>query len=356
MKKELHHLEDFLNDDDFREWVLEGKSGRLHLYWLRWLETHPDKASPFHQAVKVLESLKDESVPWDQDRKSRTLRHIQAGIRKTQSTGDKYVSLYPRQKKRPYHRYKIAASLAILFAFTLTFWWLRTANRSAQQEGAANDWVTQTNLRNQFSEIQLPDGSTVTLHRDSELKYDRSGFGRGHRNVYLTGEAFFEVQKNPEQPFRVHSGEFTTTALGTSFNVRAYADLPIKIQLATGKVKVYSDGESQQSGEEIILSPGQEAALGKDQQLHVRQIAIGKIAAWKKGVLVFDKTPFEEAVKILERWYGVEIDVKGPADRQPVINGKFDNEELDKTLASMQFALDFSYSINDQHIKIEFNR
>lgn len=355
LTKKLDRLDDFLNDDDFRRWVLEENKNDRNLYWSGWAANNPDKAGRFRQAIQVLESLRDESVPWAEERKIRTLRNIRSAIRKAQGARETNI-LQPRDWYRlPRVWYKTAAAAAILLFFSLAVWQLGRDSHVPSSEIAFSDWVTESNKSGQRSEVVLPDGSIVALNAESELKYDRLDFGKGHRDVFLTGEAFFEVRKNPESPFRVHSNELITTALGTSFNIRAYADLLTRVQLATGRVSVNRDRKSSPAGEAVLLEPGQEAVLGRDEKLQVRHIAVSRIDAWRNGILLFDRTPFREAVKTLERWYGVEITVKGLGAGEPVLTGRFDNEQLGKTLESMQFSLGFRYTIDRRWVMIEFN-
>lgn len=355
MKKELRHLEDFLRDEHFRRWVLEEGSNPLNIYWRRWLEDNPEKATRFHQAVRILEFLRDASVPWAEERKARTLEQIKRSIGKGQSLGNESIPLYPPQRTLSSGWYKIAVSAVVIFLFAVAIWQLSKTDRPVSQEVVVNDWIIRSSPKGQRSEIHLPDGSTVFLNSETELKYNRTGFALKHRDIFITGEAFFEVQKNADLPFRVHSDAFVTTALGTAFNVRSYAGLPHKIQLASGKVKVDNLDEGRQAVAAITLEPGQEAVWGEDQKLHIRQIAVSNIDAWKNGILIFDKTPFDEAVKALEIWYGTAISIKGMDNRQFMINGRFENEQLDKILESMKFSLGFSYTIDQQRVTIEFN-
>lgn len=375
MTKKPDRLDDFLNDDDFRHWVLEEKKSDRNLYWSGWAANNPGKADRFRQAIQVLESLRDESVPWTEEREARTLRNIRSAIRKAREARETNIPQTPEWYWLPHVWYKTAAAAVILLFFSLALWQFGRDSHAPAPEIAVSDWVSESNISGQRSEVVLPDGSIVALNAESELRYDRLSFGRDHRDVFLTGEAFFEVRKNPESPFRVHSNDLITIALGTSFNVRAYADLPTRVQLATGRVSVSRDGGSGSpgeaisseaisseaitnevaSGEVVFLEPGQEAILGQDEELHVQHIAVSRIDAWRNGILLFDKTPFREAVRTLERWYGVEITVKGLTGGEPVLTGRFENEQLGKTLESMQFSLGFRYTIDRDRVTIEFN-
>src|SRR5690606_27701037 len=107
------------------------------------------------------------------------------------------------------------------------------------------------------SSITLGDGSKVLLNSGSSLKYVK-GFGTDLREVFLVGEAFFEVSRDSIRPFIVRTGEISTTALGTSFNIEAYKDENLNISLLTGKVAVAVPYEKQ----EVIL-------LEEEEKLHI---------------------------------------------------------------------------------------
>lgn len=352
LKNELHKLEDFLNDSHFRDWILNEQPDPQNPYWKQWLEDNPDKASLFRRAVQVLETLRDQSVPWAEESKAQILERIQSAIRQGENSSNESVPLFPDQRRRPFRWYKAAAAILILLS-SAALWQMDIFNGNPSPDITNNNRITRATA-GQRSTIYLPDGSIVFLNAGSQLQYDSSAFEGTSREVFLTGEAFFQVHKNPGKPFRVHSNGLITTALGTSFNVRTYTGLPSKIQLASGKVRVDKTGVGRQTEESIVLEPGQEAIVGKDGRLHLQEIPVDHIDAWRTGALLFDRTPFDEAVKTLEIWYGKEIVVKGMKNIQPLINGRFDNEQLDKILESMQFSLGFNYTIEEKHVIIEF--
>ncbi len=120
----------------------------------------------------------------------------------------------------------------------------RIQNLSRNEQPPANALTEIANTERPFKYVQLPDGSSVVLHRNSTLKYPKA-FNGDKREVYLTGEAFFEVTKNPEQPFFVYAGELVAKVHGTSFGIKAVADeAKITVAVKTGKVSVFSENDS----------------------------------------------------------------------------------------------------------------
>ena len=154
--------------------------------------------------------------------------------------------------------------------------------------------------------VNLPDGSRVTLNSQSTLKYPTSFDGLTDRTVELTGEAFFEVRKDPSRPFRVKGGRQSVEVLGTSFNMKIYDDDPSALTtLITGTVRVDGVGKS------IILKPG-EQAVASERGLKLRNAAdTAVVLAWRNGDFRFKNTPLQEVMRQLARWYNVKVTYSG---------------------------------------------
>ncbi|GAB4107707.1 FecR domain-containing protein [Echinicola sediminis] len=352
MKEHITTTRDLLEDEDFRKWVLEEEKGHLNLFWSRWIKENPDKASIFHEARELLIKLNQETVSWDQDRKAKALSNISMQIKKEDKqqmrTGYSKNSIV---SKRLFFR----AAVITLFVLSATLV-LREVfhDKGLENLRPSEEWVTRSNGKGQKSKIHLPDGSSVILNADSELSYDKSGFGLSHRDIQLRGEAFFEVAHDTLRPFRVKSGEMTTTALGTSFNIKAMEGELAQVYLATGKVLVEHQLDNTMPST-VYLEPGQEAFVGSSEVLEKRKATNLKQYAWKEGILYFKKKPLMEAVKELERWYGVEITLNGLPKKPLFISGEFKQETLKNVLETMQYSLDFSFDILQEEVTINFN-
>ncbi|MFL5740153.1 MAG: FecR family protein [Flavisolibacter sp.] len=149
----------------------------------------------------------------------------------------------------------------------------------------------------------LPDGSRVWLNASSSLTYP-TAFRENQREVTLTGEAYFEVSKNPKRPFLVQTGTTTITVLGTHFNINGYGDESgIRTTLLEGSVKVLSSHHT------ALLSPGEEA-ISNNAAIVVHQTDTRSAVAWKEGIFQFMATPMPTVLKNLERWYGITVENK----------------------------------------------
>ncbi len=158
-------------------------------------------------------------------------------------------------------------------------------------------------------QVMLPDGTRVWLNSVSSLRYPTS-FTGGQRLVeLLSGEAYFEVAKNKEMPFRVKTALQTVEVLGTHFNINAYDDeSAIKTTLLEGSVKVTCpDGKA-------LLSPGQQSSVDrKDGSETINDnVNLAKVVAWKNGVFSFENDDLKSIMRQISRWYDVSIIYNGP--------------------------------------------
>lgn len=191
--------------------------------------------------------------------------------------------------------------------------------------------------------ISLADGTTVTLNARSILKVPED-FGRKHREVQLLGEACFKVGPKADQPFVVHTGKLSITALGTAFNVMAFAEeQKIAVSLTEGKVLVETDGIKG-----VTLDPGEEVVYAKDAgQLQRGKFNSRERLAWKKMIICFEHADIHEVINKLERFYGVHFDISRLKPRQWQLTGEYKNAVLQDVLESLSFNYDLKYHIEN---------
>ena len=155
-------------------------------------------------------------------------------------------------------------------------------------------------------QLVLADGTKVWLNAASSLRYPTSFTGKD-RTVELTGEAYFEVAKNKNQPFNVKSATQTVQVLGTHFNVNAYTDeKAVKTTLLEGSVKVQSATRN------VMISPGQQAALANNGLFAInKDLDTDEIVAWKNGVFQFNEADIQTIMRQIARWYNIDVEFKG---------------------------------------------
>lgn len=152
-------------------------------------------------------------------------------------------------------------------------------------------------------QLSFPDGTKVWLNAETVLKYPVT-FPKEIREVFLQGEAFFEVAKNANCPFIVHISGLEVNVLGTSFNIRAYQDeKEITTTLVSGAISLINAG----NGNEFNLTPSEQAVVS-GQETHVKKVDVHPFIAWRNGRILFDEKTLEEIFSELSRWYNIEVD------------------------------------------------
>ncbi|NQD71414.1 DUF4974 domain-containing protein [Sphingobacterium shayense] len=155
--------------------------------------------------------------------------------------------------------------------------------------------------------VRLPDGTKVWINAASSLTYNTSNTA-GERLVELKGEGYFEVAPDANRPFKVITDNQVVEVLGTHFNINSYNDEPsTKTTLLEGSVKILEKATKRT----VVLKPGQQASLGKNNRLTVTKVAAGDAVAWKDGLFRFNHSDIEIVMRQISRWYDVEVEFEG---------------------------------------------
>ena len=261
---------------------------------------------------------------------------------------------YASKPINPYATWlKIAASLLIVLSAVYIAYKYIPAEESSNPSVA---WVTKSVNAGQKSKITLMDGTVVHLNSGSSIQFPES-FEENSRDVVLEGEAFFEVAEDSSRPFKVTTGELTTTVLGTSFNINAYPDNgEVLVMVATGKVLVEARPTAQSPAKTAgrqILTPDQGAVFNTFQKnLEKIDIQVQQYIAWKDGWLIFEGRGLGEVVKVMERWYGVEIIIADEELKSKLVTLKQQDESLRSVLKILGFLAGFDYEIEKDQVTI----
>lgn len=214
-----------------------------------------------------------------------------------------------------------------------------------QYMGASVQYTETIAPRGQKSQIVLADGTKVWLNSDTKIRYPGS-FSKKQRDVYLDGEAFFEVTKNGHKPFVVHTSDIDVKVLGTKFNVKAYPDEDqVETSLFEGKVNLQYRNSGTENQTEKELEPGQSFAYDKtSHQLENNRFPREEIYGWRKNQLIFKDDTFSNLVRKVERWYDVEVvyDQNLFNDRRLTVE-LYEGERLDRLMEVISLALSVQY-------------
>lgn len=312
-----------------------------------WISASPSNEQLYHSIKQAWQDTRTRLDISDVSHKEEIFARILEQA--NQATYQPYKPILPLKKSIwPGIFYKTAAVLTILAIAGL----LVMQSIHKQESDSANEisMIHNSVNKGQKLKIHLPDGTIVWLNSESSLSYpDR--FVDSVRMVELKGEAFFEVMKNPDVPFIVKSGDLTTTVIGTSFNFRSYDDQPANISLVSGKIFV----NSMDHPEAIYLEPGERLNYFPNEKRFLKDRFNKKAeTGWKDGIIYFEEAGFDEVVKTLERWYGVEIISKNKMKKPWKYTGEFENEYLDIVLESISYSKNFKYNIDQNTVYVEF--
>jgi len=333
-----------------------------------WIDSSEEHQSYYRQFELIMERSREAEKYSRLNMQKAWMKITQKAALPSGSQNDKGKFLKPG-----IGRILIRAAAIFILAYGLggmTFY-LLTGNKQTPREEAK--YYSVSAPLGSKSKILLPDSSTVWLNSGSELRYP-GAFENDRREVFLSGEAYFDVSRNQEAPFYVNANEIKVKVLGTKFNVKSYPDEgTIETTLEEGLVHIGKAGSSQN----ILLKPRQRAvfirkcgeindpALGFSELRkagpvdHIEQFFIFEEAdtdlytSWKDNRLKFRSESFEDMAVELERWFGVKIHIENEGIKSKVFTGSFDRENIEQVIKALKVTIRFDYEIDKNNVWIK---
>ncbi|MEO6284165.1 MAG: FecR domain-containing protein [Dyadobacter sp.] len=317
---------------------------KLAMEW--WLEDY-DNHQLFNQIQSAWQN-EQEPAPEPEFNAESGLARLNSMISEADSSIDE-----PVEKRFNYFKissWVAAASVAVLIGLGYFF------------VGKNNEKKTHTRLvytekvsgKDQIVNLTLPDGSQVWLNKSSKIAFPKA-FEADQREVYLEGEAFFEVVPNPSKPFIVHSDKVSTRVLGTSFNVKAYKGQELaSVSVATGKVEVSKEIERGTPIKVTQLTPQQELVINTEKdETYIDIVSTFDIGSWRREQLVFRNNTYTEVIASLEKQYNVTIEVKNKDLNHCRVMASFnEGANLKSVLELLSISNSFRYKIDGTQVTI----
>ncbi len=301
---------------------------------------HQEGADPFLK--EPLQAL------WDRSAEDTTAHAVDwdkmfAAIRPSE---DELVGFRQYQERHALRWWLRGAAAAVLCLLGGAGWWL-SQRHTAETLASAQAKIA---APSKVHTIHLPDGSTVVLNTESRLDYPTAFTGKT-REVYLSGEGFFDIRSVAGQPFLVHTGKLTTRVLGTTFDIKAYpGDGAIDITVTKGKVQVLNEKKDL-------------GTLVANQQIHfvpatetVRQLRVDTqpVVAWKPREIFYDNITMDSAARALEQRFGVTVAFRNEALRTCRVTATFSPEDgLDEILTVLCGVTASTYSERGKEILLD---
>lgn len=263
-------------------------------------------------------------------------------------------------KKRSFSLRKVAMLATVVVLLAAGFLLLTQNGNIVTNSTALNTAVEATdgsmvekqNAKGTRSIITLADGSKVWLNADSKLQYPVA-FEGSTREVWLSGEAFFDVAKNKQKPFIIHLKKGTVKVLGTSFNIKAYDNSPsVETSVATGRVVfIPTPSRSGKKADSVVLTKDKKAVYSVTTET-VQTLPTSSAAdkAWTEGKLIFNNSPMIEIAETLERNFGKEVIINDEELRTYRFTGPFENDRLEDILYYLSKSKPFTYRITETQV------
>lgn len=287
------------------------------------------------------------------------------------------TAITPKPRRISLSRWAVAA--AVLGLIALSVWKITqpvSQNRNLATLRAATEKNLVSTRPGNRTRIDLPDGSRVWLNADSKLSYQDFG-DHESREVYLEGEAFFDVVSNPARPFIIHTEKTRVKVTGTTLNVRDYpGEFKAETSLLTGKAEVYETVAPEKvyylrPNEKVVFkekrkpidilpanestAPASKPDLRESEVIQLKVNAIDNLlveTAWVNDQLAFSDESFREVADKMEKWYGVKIVFAHEDLENMRFTGKFKNESLNEALMALQFTAPFQFEAKSKTIII----
>ena len=348
----LFTVEEFMQDSYFRQWALNELMPE-DVFWENWVNSNHDKLPIIEEAKSLVIALKiKDSLQFSED-------EINDGM--NQILMDTSPQTYKLAHLRSNNNWlRIAASITLILGFTWLIG-LRYTHNSVLFSPLASyqKQVSYINNGTQPITFELSDGSKITLEPKSQLLYGNE-FGKNKREVYLTGEAFFDVAKDTQHPFLIYTAELVTKVVGTSFRIKAYEnDKDISVSVQTGKVTVYSQNTDRRNNPsfstEMVLAPNQKAVFEKEEKRLAKTLVDVPLELQKlpdNTSFHFEETNVNEIFSRLELVYGVKITYDKNSFKKYSVTADLKNESLFKKLDLICEIIQAHYEIVDGEIMI----
>lgn len=392
-------INDLLNNDNFIAWVSSGKKANNATWESYQNNLNAEDLASFEKAITILQKLNMLSVDDTANNKSpEFIQEQYINLLEDSSSTQKTILKVVQLKSY----YKYAAAVVIVFAIAASaFFFTDTQstfeNHLAKVEFNTSDILIQSETEEYFKitdatnqkwltengvfvnidgkqisfiasdkididahsdfkiivpqgknyELTLIDGTEVELNSNSTFSFNNATTSK-ERNVTLIGEAFFDVAKDKNRPFKVQSSDMLVEVLGTEFNISNYQDQKYtSTTLVEGSIKV-----SNPQNESQIIKPGYQAKLYHNQNAIIVDVAnVQTITAWTTGRMIFNNEKLENLIPKLNKWFNVEFKIEGAAINNFKFTGtlKRDND-LNHFLQMLEYTEGVNYTIENNQV------
>lgn len=364
MKYRDYTASDFANDSFFIRWV-RNPDEESDWFWTCFIKEHPARAAAIAEARELISALHFPKHALDEDAHQSMRNNLLMALRAEKEERKEKPYVMARHRLFATESLWVRAAAAVILVPLLSWAALHIANGRGNMlssaihtdqravDYVANDYVANANFEKTV--VFLHDGTKVWLNAGSKLRYPKDFEKQSTRDVYLEGEAFFDVARNAGKAFIVHTSSIKIKVMGTSFNVKSYkTEKTVETTLVEGKVRIeQSDVTGTRIGD-VELKPNQLAVFDKvSKVINIREIPGEKSGAWKEEKLVFDAQAMDYAILQLEKWYGVNIHTENKGSLNCRLTASIERETLEEVLQLIEASHHVTYRIEGSDVFID---
>lgn len=331
-------IEDYTSDDSFQQWILFNDS-EARVFWEEFRRQHPDQEDTVQQAAHLLRSLRFAEQHPSALQEAKVWQRIQQDVA---ARGDVPKSGTRRYLYRPWG---VAASLVLLLSFVGWWGWQRWSS----------DFTAVRTDYGEIREVCLPDSSRVTLNGNSRLRFASDWSERENREVWLEGEAYFEVrrEKVAQHPakFTVHTHQLNVEVLGTAFDVsdreeRAY------VVLTEGSVALNIGNEAAV----LQMKPGERFAIQGDFRIHeTSPDNVSQWSSWKEKELIFHHQSLREIAIRLNNAYGYRLEFPSETVAAEKFTTSIQSQDIELLFSLIARSFDLDYTVQGRVVTFQAN-
>ncbi|AEV98996.1 hypothetical protein A4D02_10585 [Niastella koreensis] len=375
--QDINSIDDLLASELFRKWIIE-KDEAAAIYWSQWIDKNPARLEWVAAAKAIIETLTEsnnqltnQEINREADLIQQKLLSLNPEIYEDEEPG--YLETYTDDGKErglkgiPFFRTRYLVGIAASLLMIAGVYW-HYSNKPGQAPANAykaflkeskHKSLEYNNNSDSGQHIVLSDGSEVVLEKSSRLTY-AANFSSGKREVYLEGNAFFNITRNPERPFIVYTKTIVTKVLGTSFYVKAMSSAETaSVVVKTGKVSVFkrenftSTDAGSATLKGMVVTPNQQVVYDiPNEQMNKSLVEKPVIASQANYSFDFDDTPAAEVFSRLQTAYGVPILIDEEVLKTCTISAALGNEPFYEKLRIICRIINATYEVIDGSVII----
>lgn len=359
MNQKKPDITDLLADESFIRFCRRSSPGDI-AYWNKRMQENPELSSTVEMAREQYFLLFNGLADCDLQEQSMLLRNKLNQTEIAPVVRMENHNLQKNKRQFPYWlKYAGVAAILLPAIFLSIMYFNASGNQHVK---------TYTTTLGERKNIQLPDGSLVNLNAGSEITISKD-FGVTNRNVFLKGEAYFDVKHDKANPFIVHTEVMDVKALGTAFDVKAYQNE--KVTAATLIRGLVAVTLKEKDNQVLLLEPNQKiewqhqtpalmrgpvnkaaetvVAPADEKPKNIKLTRQGDIKeiAWKDNKLVFEDDSLEDIAKMLSRWYGIRVELQDSEISNYHFTGAFEREDIQTVLSVLSETRPFQFSVNN---------